>query len=376
MRVSRSRRRSSRRLLPAWAALVVLGVAAAAPAQSPPQTTAPDALQRRLRVATYEDPPYSMRDGSGQWTGLVIDLWHLVADQMEVRYELVGYDPPDQIYGLLNAGELDLLAAAVPITLDSVQTIEFSSPFLSKGYVIATLPRTHTSWTEALGGPLARRLHGVLLALLALLVVASVVIWWTERRRNPAHFGGGMAAGIGNGLWWTATTMSTVGYGDRAPVTTAGRVVAMIVMLLSLVLVSTFTAIIASRLTVVELQPRITGIADLSHVRVGVLKDSPMSEYLRSRSIAFATFPDIERTVEALVSGRLDAVLGGEAELRYLADTRYEGRLALVPGVIDQGFVAFGLPTASPLRREIDAALLRVLESDAWRRLRHDTLRR
>jgi ABC-type amino acid transport substrate-binding protein len=48
----------------------------------------------------------------------------------------------------------------------------------------------------------------------------------------------------------------------------------------------------------------------------------------------------------------------------------------VVPGAIDQGFVAFGLRTGSPLRRDINAALLRVLESDEWPRLRQEYLQR
>ena len=363
-----------------WALIALAGCPQATEAQStaPAELSAatPGAPQRRLRVATYEDPPFSMKDASGQWSGLVVELWQKVAERMGIEYELVGYDLPDLTYDLINAEKVDVLAAAVPITLDSVQAIEFSSPFLSKVYSIATVPRKNAKWIDALAGPLSHRLQDVLLALLTLFVVASVVIWRIERHRNPAHFGGSMTSGIGNGLWWTATTMTTVGYGDRAPVTTAGRVFAVLVMFLSVILVSVFTGIIASRLTVVELQPKIGGLADLARVRVGVMRGSPMNEFLSQRSIPYTRFPDIERGVSSLLEGNLDAILGGEAELRYLADTRYESRLVVVPGAIDQGFVAFGLRTGSPLRRDINAALLRVLESDEWPRLRQEYLQR
>lgn len=329
-----------------------------------------------LRVATYDDPPFSMKDASGQWTGLAIELWHEVADRMGVDYEITGYDPPQRVYDLLAEGQVDVAAGALPVTRERVEAFEFSSTFLSKHYSIATAPREDAGWTAALGGPMSSRLRDVMLATLALFLSSALVIWWIERRRNPGHFGGGVTRGIGNGLWWSAATMTTVGYGDRTPVTIAGRFFAVFVMFLSLVLVSITTGIIASRLTVVEMRAKITVLGDLSRVRVGVMRGSPVAGFLTEHAIPYAMFPDIERAVEALVEGELDAVVGGEAELRYLADRRFQGRIALVPGAIDQGFVAFGLPTASPLRREINASLLGVLESGEWPRLRREYLRR
>lgn len=47
-------------------------------------------------------------------------------------------------------------------------------------------------------------------------------------------------------LWWTLTTMTTVGYGDLAPVTTLGRVVAVFTMFAGIGVFGAFTALVAS----------------------------------------------------------------------------------------------------------------------------------
>ncbi len=47
---------------------------------------------------------------------------------------------------------------------------------------------------------------------------------------------------IGSGLWWSIQTVTTVGYGDNVPETTAGRLVAALVMLLGIGFVTVITA--------------------------------------------------------------------------------------------------------------------------------------
>jgi len=52
--------------------------------------------------------------------------------------------------------------------------------------------------------------------------------------------------GFWSGLWWAVVTVSTVGYGDIAPQTAGGRILAVVLMLCGLGLISTFAASISS----------------------------------------------------------------------------------------------------------------------------------
>jgi voltage-gated potassium channel len=47
-------------------------------------------------------------------------------------------------------------------------------------------------------------------------------------------------------LWWAFVTITTVGYGDRYPVTTEGRIIAAILMVAGVGLFGTFTGFVAS----------------------------------------------------------------------------------------------------------------------------------
>lgn len=49
-----------------------------------------------------------------------------------------------------------------------------------------------------------------------------------------------------DGLWWALTTVTTVGYGDRFPVTTTGRSIAFALMIVGISLVGVITANVAA----------------------------------------------------------------------------------------------------------------------------------
>lgn len=74
-----------------------------------------------------------------------------------------------------------------------------------------------------------------------LVFVAAVAELDAERgapKANITHFG--------DAIWWAATTITTVGYGDHYPVTTAGRAIAVGLMVLGIALVGLLTASIAA----------------------------------------------------------------------------------------------------------------------------------
>ncbi len=52
---------------------------------------------------------------------------------------------------------------------------------------------------------------------------------------------------VWEGLYWAVTTVTTVGYGDVAPVTTGGRILAVVVMFVGIGFVAILTGAIAQR---------------------------------------------------------------------------------------------------------------------------------
>ncbi|MGW0159483.1 potassium channel family protein [Mycobacterium sp. NPDC003323] len=74
-----------------------------------------------------------------------------------------------------------------------------------------------------------------------LVFVASLAVLDAERAEPEA-----LITDFGEALWWSITTITTVGYGDLTPVTTTGRVVAVFLMIGGITLVGSITATLAS----------------------------------------------------------------------------------------------------------------------------------
>lgn len=91
---------------------------------------------------------------------------------------------------------------------------------------------------------LQRRSESAFLAV-ALLSIVFVVLGSIA----VLHFEDGAEANIENAedaLWWAVVTITTVGYGDRYPVTTEGRLIAVGLMIAGVGLFGTFTGFVAS----------------------------------------------------------------------------------------------------------------------------------
>ncbi len=74
-----------------------------------------------------------------------------------------------------------------------------------------------------------------------LVYVASLAVLQAERNDPSASINS-----FGRALWWSITTITTVGYGDEYPVTMTGRVIAALLMVGGISLVGSITATIAS----------------------------------------------------------------------------------------------------------------------------------
>lgn len=92
------------------------------------------------------------------------------------------------------------------------------------------------------GGLVVRQVLAYVVCLTAIVMSICALIVYHSERSAP----GGNIHSISDAFWWALTTTTTVGYGDRFPVTATGRVTAAILMVTGIALVGTITAAVAA----------------------------------------------------------------------------------------------------------------------------------
>src|SRR4051794_28733536 len=192
-------------------------------------------------VGLASAPPFAMQDASGDWQRIAVDLWRQVAADLGLRFEFRELGIARLVAGL-QRGELIAVATATA-SADREPLMEFSHPYYSSQLAIAVRSGPGGGrWLD----PLARlvsvgmlKIAGLLIGLMSLV---GILAWLSERRANPEQFAASPLRGVGDGLWWSAVTMATVGYGDKAPRTRAGRALAVAWMFTAIILIALLTA--------------------------------------------------------------------------------------------------------------------------------------
>jgi len=168
--------------------------------------------------------------------------------------------------------------------------------------------------------------------------------------------------------------MTTVGYGDVAPRSPAGRLVAIAWMFVSLFLVSWFTASMASILTAERLDTGsggfvVRGPDDLRRLHVAVIAGTSSEDYLKRRQIDYIRVP-LKDLLKVLLAGRVQAVLADAPYLRYTARSEaYAGKITVLPQTFQTEPYGIALRDGSPWRKLVDRALLHRIAAPAWRDL-------
>jgi polar amino acid transport system substrate-binding protein len=320
-----------------------------------------------VRVGTMRVPPFVLRGDDGQWGGLSIDLWKLIAAELKIPFEFRDYDyDPAGLPLAVERGEIDVAVAAIPVTHDGETRFDFSHPYFAANLGIVVHADPDPGVFGAVASFLTLRTFGALATLLGLLIVVGALIWLLERRQRT-HFDPRPLPGIGEGIWWAAVTMTTTGYGDKVPISWRGRSLAIVWMFSSIFLISLFSATLASSFVVDRLRTGITSINDLARAPVAAVTGSAGEQWLGDQGISARNYPFVIQASKALQRGDVHALVYERAILGYMIKEYGWRDLEILPHTLAVRDYAIAIRPDSPLKEQINRALLKVIHRPDWK---------
>jgi len=225
-------------------------------------------LAATVNPVLEEEAGLSRRDSFNAWFVRHEVSWELAMAALAIVYVAVAFAADDVPAGQQSAFE------AIELGLTGVFLLEFASRFAAarsrraylKGHwidLVALLPSIRAlrafrllrllRLVRAFAGlyRVAMHVHALamhrgfawlILTWLAIMLLCSAWLYAAEQGLNEA------IASPFDALWWGIVTLTTVGYGDVYPVTQEGRLAAMALMLLGIVLFGAITSTITSYL--------------------------------------------------------------------------------------------------------------------------------
>lgn len=327
---------------------------------------------QELIVGVSDQPPFCMRDEQGEWCGITFDLWKHIAATLKLSYRLEESDLAGMVKGL-DERTYDLEVCPAFITAIGEEHVDFTAPYFVDDNAIAVNADQQPSFWRAGRAVLS---SGPFLLLVAAVVVVTllgaITLWVIEHRGESGHYAGRTGRALLRAVYWSVSLLSgrdfpsAVGYKAAAPETPLGRAFAVAWMLFGVVLLSLFTASAASLLTFTQLRAFISDWGDLKEMRVGTVEQSDAQEYLRESQIVSTGYDTPVALLDALRRREIDAAVFGRAGLVYYAKKQFRNQIVVLPLASPQRCMGLPMQLESPLRKQMNRALLAFTESTVW----------
>lgn len=326
-------------------------------------------IPEEVVIGITETPPFIQKT-PGNYTGLSVDSWKLVNEKLHFDYRFREYKNLASLLEAIENGEVDFSINPITVTDNRMKKMNFSQPyFISHTSILKK--RESRIWGQ-LANFFSWDFVKVILLLVFVIFIFGFLVWLFERKKNKEEFGSDFK-GIMQGFWWSAVTMTTVGYGDKSPRTLGGRIIGFIWMFMAVIIISSFTASIASSLTVKSINDEINGIQDLQRFDVITVNSSSSQELLDLYNVENDLVNNGKEGVQAVLKGKSTLFVYDEPILRYeIKKKELSDEVEILSRSLKKDYYSYAFPKNSPLLKVINPVLVRSLKTMEWNTITED----
>lgn len=308
-------------------------------------------------------PFYFTDEGSTVPQGISIEIWEKIAEEKNWNFKYKNFNSVSDALKSLKESKLDVVVGPITINSERVEHFRFSQPFYQSSLAIVYKKGGFSFW-NLMKLLFSYRLLIAIAVFLIILTIVGTLLWLAERKASPDQFSSEPAKGIGTGMWLAIVTMSTTGYGDKAPITLAGRIIAGTWMIVSIISATSMVAGIASVLTLSNLQGNnINNIEQLNGKKVAVVSGSPSTEYLKEYNAKMVSVPNLKEAFAQLNGEKVDAIVYDRPQLLFYLKNHPDEDFAMSNAEYYQQGYGFAFGKDSNLTYDVNRSLLELSEN-------------
>ncbi|MDA3867379.1 MAG: transporter substrate-binding domain-containing protein [Salinivirgaceae bacterium] len=321
-----------------------------------------------LVVGYYPSAPFIIENVTGL-SGISVYLWENIQRELKQPYVYKKMTLNEVLKGVAST-DIDVTIDPLTITSARSEIMDFSAPYyISSSSVMVRSVSSFQKGMEFIGSFLSLNFFKAVGALFLIVFIFGTLAWVFEHKHNPEEFKPGIK-GLWSGIWWSAVTMTTVGYGDKSPKTAGGRIIALIWMFSAIIIISGFTASIASSLTVNQLSWNQNKIEDFKEKKIAVIEKSATESYLRQHFFKnLQSYKSLKECQSALREMEVDAISHDIPQVTYITQFDSLSQYEILPVSYNSQLYAFGFSTKldDDLKKSITVELLKITESTHWK---------
>jgi len=325
------------------------------------------AASKEYIIGITETPPFIKKSSQG-FSGLSIESWEMVNKKLDWDYSYKEYASLADLLLAVENNEVDFSINPITVTDQRMERMDFSQPYFISQTAIAQIKKSNV-WS-VVQNLWSWEFISALFVLIGVIFIFGFLVWLFERRKNSDEFGGKGFKGVKEGFWWSAVTMTTVGYVDKSPKTTGGRFIALIWMFMAIIIISSLTASIASALTIESIQNEIGSVTDLDRFNVVTVGSSSSQEFLDLYQIKHEEVANGAEGITFLLTHPNNLFIYDEPILNYeIERQKLRDDIQVLERTLKKDYFSYSYPKNSTLLKQIDPVLISTMKTIEWSRL-------
>jgi len=315
-----------------------------------------------VKVGILVEAPFVQKDAGGHYGGYSFELWEQIERKLGRTSEIREFGDFAALLDSVAAGAVDVAVADIFVTSDREKRMEFTHPIADGGLRVMVNADSRHSFKRLWHG-LVDNGHVAIFGYGAVVVVIVSILLMFLWRRIDSEFPRTPHDGFAEALYRTVSLTVNGKTKFSSASTWYMKILSAVWLVLGVGIVAYITSSVTAVMTMDVIKHSIGDVVDLGGKPIGAVKGTFGESYCQQRGFDVTPYATLAEAVRGLVAHEVVAVVDDAPLLEAYDLAHPELAIKEVGPLFEKRKYAFALPNGSPLRHQINIALVELEEA-------------